>query len=304
MAITTQDIHAVADKIAAEGGNPTLASVRKALGGGSFTTISEAMQEWKSKQHAKTSAPIREAAPASVSERLTAFGSEIWSIALEMANARLQSEREALEQARQEMEATQQEAADLADQLTEELEQAQATIEQQAREIAKAEAEATAKVTALEAERAERAKAERRAETSAAALTETHEQIKALNAQINELKAENKDLSKSLNDSHKEAVGLKSELDITAERLNTSKAELTRETTRYKLESEKAAAALAEKDELIKSLSGKLELAQIKASESAQAASLLQGKIDAMEKQNGLYEAYMGVIKELDKVSK
>jgi chromosome segregation ATPase len=267
MAITTQDIHATADKIAAEGGNPTLAAVRKELGGGSFTTISEAMQEWKAKQHAQTAAPIREAAPASVSERLTAFGSEIWSVALEMANARLQSEREALEQARQEMEATQQEAVDLADQLTEELEQAQATIEQQVQDIAKANAEAAAKSTTLEAERAEREKAERRAETSAAALTETHEQIKALNAQINELKAENKDLSKNLSDSHKEAVGLKSELDIAIERLNTSKAELTQ-----------SASALIDKEELIKALNSKREEAQTK-------ATLLQGKIEVLEKQ-------------------
>jgi hypothetical protein len=43
MAITIQDIHAAADKIADAGEAPTLAAVRKALGGGSFTTISEAM---------------------------------------------------------------------------------------------------------------------------------------------------------------------------------------------------------------------------------------------------------------------
>lgn len=304
MAITTQDIHATADKIAAEGGNPTLAAVRKSLGGGSFTTISEAMQEWKSKHHAQAAAPIREAAPTSVAERLADFGSEIWSIALEMANARLQSEREALEQARQEMEETQKEAVDLADQLNAEVEQAQAIIEQQTQEIARVEAEATARASALESERSERDKAERKAETSMAALTESHQQVKALNAQINELKAEKIELSKNLNASHKEAVDLKSELDITVERLNTSKVELTRETTRYKLEIDKAAATLNEKDELIKSLSSKLELAQINASESAQAASLLQGKIDALEKQNGLYEAYMGLIKELDKVTK
>lgn len=289
MAITTQDIHATADKIAGEGGNPTLAAVRKALGGGSFTTISEAMQEWKSKNQAQTASPIREAAPASIGERLTAFGSEIWSISLEMANARLQSEREALEQARQEMELTQQEAIALADQLNAELEQAQATIDQQAQEIAKAEAEASARASDLASERTEREKAERKAETSMAALTETHEQVKALNGQINELKAENKELSKSLNDSHKEAVGLKSELDITIERLNASKADLTREKTQ-------AASSLTEKDELIKTLNSKLEAAQTKASESALAASVLQGKIEVLEKQVVTQDALFDLI--------
>ena len=129
MAITLQDIHAVADTIAAEGGKPTLAVVRKALGGGSFTTISEGMQAWKVKHQAQTIVtPLREAAPAAVSERLSAFGGEIWAIALELSNARLQSEREALEQVRQELAQTQQETIDLADQLNEELELAQALI--------------------------------------------------------------------------------------------------------------------------------------------------------------------------------
>lgn len=60
MAITKQDIHAVADQIAADGGSPTLAAVRRVLGGGSFTTISEAMQEWKAARQ-NAAAPIREA---------------------------------------------------------------------------------------------------------------------------------------------------------------------------------------------------------------------------------------------------
>lgn len=40
MAITKEQIFAVADELDAAGQNPTLASVRKQLGGGSFTTIS------------------------------------------------------------------------------------------------------------------------------------------------------------------------------------------------------------------------------------------------------------------------
>lgn len=126
MAITTKDIHAVADQIVAEGGSPTLANVRKALGGGSFTTISEAMQEWKASRQAVT-VPIREPAPAVVSERLNEFVGELWVVALDMANGRLQTEREALEQARQDMEQARQEAADLADQVSAELEQVQAS---------------------------------------------------------------------------------------------------------------------------------------------------------------------------------
>ena len=50
MALTTQDIHAAADRLQEQGIKPTLAEVRKALGGGSFTTISDAMQSWKREQ--------------------------------------------------------------------------------------------------------------------------------------------------------------------------------------------------------------------------------------------------------------
>lgn len=131
MAITTQDIHAAADRLAAEGQQPTLAAVRAALGGGSFTTISEAMKGWKAAKQA-AAAPIREQAPAAVAERMAELAAEVWNIAQGMANDRLASEREALEQTRQEMEQAQQEAAELADQLAAELDWAKAQLEQQA----------------------------------------------------------------------------------------------------------------------------------------------------------------------------
>ena len=135
MAITTQDIHAAADRLAAEGQQPTLAAVRSALGGGSFTTISEAMKVWKAAQQSVI-APIREAAPAAVAERMAEVAGEVWSIAQGMANDRLASEREALDAARQEMEQAQAEAAELADQLASDLDTAKAVIEQQAQAAA------------------------------------------------------------------------------------------------------------------------------------------------------------------------
>ena len=44
-AITKEQISETADQIAAAGQTPTLAAVRKAVGGGSFTTISGAMAD-------------------------------------------------------------------------------------------------------------------------------------------------------------------------------------------------------------------------------------------------------------------
>jgi len=127
MAITKDQIFAVADELDAGGQNATLAAVRKALGGGSFTTISEGMTEWKARKAAKES-PLREPAPSAVADRLAELGAEIWSSALELANGRLATEREALEAARLQLEADKAEAAELADQVTAELEVVKATL--------------------------------------------------------------------------------------------------------------------------------------------------------------------------------
>jgi hypothetical protein len=50
MAFSKDDIFKAADTLDAAGQSPTLAAVRKALGGGSFTTISEPLNEWKAKR--------------------------------------------------------------------------------------------------------------------------------------------------------------------------------------------------------------------------------------------------------------
>ncbi|EFI6360628.1 hypothetical protein GT032_24310 [Escherichia coli] len=147
MAITNADIHAAADRIAAEGQQPTLAAVRSALGGGSFTTISEAMKSWRAQQQA-AAAPMREPAPEAVTQQAQQLAADIWAAALERANERLAHEREALEQVRAELEQQQQEAAELADQLAAELDAAKAQLEQQAQQLAQAQAQAAQAHTA------------------------------------------------------------------------------------------------------------------------------------------------------------
>lgn len=130
MAITEKDIHAIADQLLESGVNPTLAAIRKSLGGGSFTTISEAMKDWKAKQaeHEATS-EIKEKAPERITERLQQLGGEVWAIAQDMANERLKSEREALEDVRAEYEENARQAAELSDDLAAELETANESIQ-------------------------------------------------------------------------------------------------------------------------------------------------------------------------------
>ena len=80
MAITKEQIFAVADELDAAGQNPTLASVRKQLGGGSFTTISEAMNEWRARK-ASQAAPIPQPAPAADTEQTAGPGGGLVSVA-------------------------------------------------------------------------------------------------------------------------------------------------------------------------------------------------------------------------------
>lgn len=123
MAITKEDIYAAADALVSEGKNPTLANVRKALGGGSFTTISEGVAAWKEDRMAQP-APLHEPPPAAVAEKFSGLLAEVWAVALGMANARLASEREALEAARVELEDERRQAAELAAQVSADLDQA------------------------------------------------------------------------------------------------------------------------------------------------------------------------------------
>ena len=181
MAITTADIHAAADRIAEAGQQPTLAAVRAALGGGSFTTISEAMKGWKAAQ-AAAAAPLREAAPAAVTERMGELAAEVWGVAIGMANDRLASERDGLEATRQELEQQQREAAELADQLGAELDAARVQIETQAEALKQSEAQAAQLAAAQEA-----------AHTAQAALAEAQKRADGLAALLEQERAATKE---------------------------------------------------------------------------------------------------------------
>ena len=186
MAITREQIFAVADEIDAAGQNATLAAVRKALGGGSFTTISEGMTEWKVRKAARQT-PLREPAPSMVAERLTELGTEIWSAALELANGRLDSEREALEAARLQLESDKAEAAELADQVTAELELAKTALQTATAAELAARAES-------EGRRQDLTDAKLKAATAEARAHEIEKRADDLNAELSRVNQQNADL--------------------------------------------------------------------------------------------------------------
>lgn len=197
MAITKDQIFAVADDLDAAGQNPTLAAVRKALGSGSFTTISEGMNEWRARKTAEIAAPIREPAPQAVSDRLMAFGTDLWGVALDMANGRLEAQGHALEAERVKLENKVREAAEMADSLNMELEEARARI---------GGMEATAATSEAEAE-------ELRSK-----LADANGRAAIAEARADELRTE-------LDQAHREAAMVRADLKTQAERLQTAVAE-------------------------------------------------------------------------------
>lgn len=157
----TQKIHAAADALSADGKRPTLAAIRDAIGGGSFTTISEAMKTWIGRHTAPTEP---DTAPDAVTRAGVEQAAALWKQAKAVADEQLKSERAVLDEARAELERETSEAAALADELTTENESLKATIEQlkvEATEQQQALANMTTKATAAEAALAEcRARAE------------------------------------------------------------------------------------------------------------------------------------------------
>lgn len=121
MAITKHDIWRVADELDAEGIRPTLAAVRKKLGSGSFTTISEAMTEWKGRQ--KVEKPTSDPVPVAVSEQLGELGNALWAIALNHASTRFDEDRKQFETDKEAVSQQLAETVELADTFTQENDQ-------------------------------------------------------------------------------------------------------------------------------------------------------------------------------------
>ena len=95
MALTTADIHAAADKLHEQGITPTQTKVREALGGGSFSTIGEALKTWK--QELQEHEQLKKTdMPDAIKEEGLVFVAKLWQTADQIANERLTAERQAL----------------------------------------------------------------------------------------------------------------------------------------------------------------------------------------------------------------
>ena len=96
MAITREQILETASRLQAQGIKPTQTNVRESLGGGSFTTISEVLREWRQEQD-QTAQLQQIVIPHDITDRTNILIAQIWETAQALANDRLIKEREALE---------------------------------------------------------------------------------------------------------------------------------------------------------------------------------------------------------------
>ena len=233
MAITKEEIFKAADQLLASGQQPTLAKVRAALGGGSFSTISTVMTEWKAARNSLT--PSREPAPQVIAERLEGLGREIWAVALEWANARLSAERDALATAKEEVEEFRQQATDLADLVTTEIERVHGELSTVTAQAKSAEQESLALRSQLAGtqEQLNTAQARvveigRRADNLKGALTAAQDAAKAANEQhAAEIKAARAELEKARKDAaqaREDAARLRGNVEV----LQTQVSDLTR----------------------------------------------------------------------------
>ena len=126
MAITPEQIIETAEALAERGESPTLAAVRRELGGGSYTTISEALKGWRERRQVSQARAEAVQVPARVQEALAQAGALVWTEATRQHAAQLAAEREALDVERQRSEGERREAVELADQVSRDLDQVRA----------------------------------------------------------------------------------------------------------------------------------------------------------------------------------
>ena len=127
MKATREAVFNAADTLIDAGETASVAAVRRAIGGGSFTTIQTYLMEWREGHRIPPASAAMSALPADLEDGLQRLGRTVWERACAGAHERLASERAALDVMQAQHEAARREATALADQLSGELDRLQAT---------------------------------------------------------------------------------------------------------------------------------------------------------------------------------
>lgn len=187
MAITREQIYSTANTLDSEGIRPTLAAVRRRLGRGSFTTISEALNEWKLIKETNALHEMHAPLPQELIEKFHVVQSTLWSSALELATHRFNQDKVAIEDKSREKEDYYAELERLSEEYEIELEASKACIEQLRHEVTTlnqrlTDEEKTSKALhqSLIDSEASRKMSERRTEELKIELDRTHQQAEQL----------------------------------------------------------------------------------------------------------------------------
>lgn len=226
--ITEELICKAAEQLAAEGMRPTNETVRELLAkwtstkGGSYATIGPVLRAWKARRKAAESAePVREAAPQVVLDKVQGWASDMWGVALELANRRLASERESLERVRQELEAETAEALALAEKREDERDEARRQAAELTDQLASLQADVAAQTERAAAGEARAAELEKRA-------NEVHDDLKAERARRDEAEAARRTVEAELSTQRADVARLTQQAADLERELAQVRGELTR----------------------------------------------------------------------------
>lgn len=228
MAITTQQILDAAEALVTRNESPTLAAVRREVGGGSFTTISEALKDWRARRQANAEGESV-ALPASVQDALAQAGQMVWSEARRQHAAQLTAEREALDAERGCYAAERQEAIDVADQVSRDLERMQDAHDRAQRELAAERDAHSATRTDAHEQRALAESRGRQLEEQAQALLDLHAQISDTAEELGQLKEQRQTLRAQLDALNEASANMEVALKTERERNDSQRRDASKD---------------------------------------------------------------------------
>lgn len=280
--ITKEQVFAAADRINESGKNPTQDLVRKALGGGSFSTISPYLKEWRKQMMEKAPVEVdNRPAPPEIIDLLGEWSTRIWALANEKAKAEFDEERESLQANISEVQSSYDEAASFADQLTGENEQLQEIIKERDALIQKTEEEKRQFEINFVA-------AQERANAAEARASEFQQRIQGQAEQIHRLEEEIR----------AERVNAKEASEV-AFNEKTLRISLETEMEQVKRAVEELKGRLAASEKRSERLENERDKAIKESSDSAALVGQLRGELEGLKKQVAQQEEFIKTIADL-----
>jgi chromosome segregation ATPase len=135
--VTDEAVFEAADRLADDGEKPTNRAIWNAIGGGSMTTISQALRRWRERQELQIEPQVeRVPLPAAVADVLHDAAAKLWQAAMDETKAELEQLAQATNARVAEAQAERDEALAELQTTAEELEQAKVEVGRQAEQLA------------------------------------------------------------------------------------------------------------------------------------------------------------------------